>query len=240
MSVFGPLFRFGTICCTKFFDPLPNKNKPGQVTCLVSLVTTNNALPLSSGRSKNSKMVFNMSDLVCPHHREFASRFFDSSSDSEWDSDDSYYDYDTDDDEEDSDGTAVVDSRGPTPGGIGPMPGAPLQGVGAGAGPTGDFFYSFHSHGAGTACKAGGIVGAGANAASVNRAREPGVPDRPAPCRVLEATRVSLKIGWDPPNCNGAPITYYILEMDMGAVAGADFHEIYKGNTIPHFETLQE
>jgi hypothetical protein len=56
------------------------------------------------GRSKNSKVVFNMSDFVCPHHREFASRFFDSSSDSEWDSDDSYYDYDTDEEDEDSDG----------------------------------------------------------------------------------------------------------------------------------------
>ena len=59
---------------------------------------------LFKGRSKNSKVVFNMSDFVCPHHREFASRFFDSSSDSEWDSEDSYYDYEYDTDEdEDSD-----------------------------------------------------------------------------------------------------------------------------------------
>jgi len=64
----------------------------------------------------NLRMMFSLTDLVCPHHREFASRFFDSSSDSEWHSDDSYYDYETDED----------DSEMPsTPGAI---DGPPLQG----------------------------------------------------------------------------------------------------------------
>jgi hypothetical protein len=79
--------------------------------------------------------VFNMADFVCPHHREFASRFFDSSSDSEWDSDDSYYDYDTDEYDSDS-GSAPVTA--PTTTGNGnSAPVTPGQG---------DFFYSFHSH----------------------------------------------------------------------------------------------
>jgi len=123
-----------------------------------------------------------MSDFLCPHHREFASRFFDSSSDeSEWESDDSYYDYeyDTDDDEEDSDS---------------------------------DFFYSFQTQ-----------------STQKQQPKEPGVPDRPQPPRLLDSTTTSLKIGWEMPPCNGAPILYYCLEMDKGPVAGADFNEIYKG-----------
>ncbi|KAL6045937.1 N-acetyltransferase 10 [Balamuthia mandrillaris] len=125
-----------------------------------------------------------MSDFVCPHHREFASRFFDSSSDSEWDSDDSYYDYeyDTDEEEEEEDSDS-------------------------------DFFYSFQTQ----------------PPQKQTKPKEPGPPDRPAPPKLLESTPISLKVGWEAPACNGAPILYYILEMDKSAVAGAGFQEIYKG-----------
>eukprot|EP01087_Luapelamoeba_hula_P011645 TRINITY_DN3187_c0_g1_i1.p1 TRINITY_DN3187_c0_g1~~TRINITY_DN3187_c0_g1_i1.p1 ORF type:complete len:1507 (+),score=271.77 TRINITY_DN3187_c0_g1_i1:222-4742(+) len=140
--------------------------------------------------SKTSKVVsFNMADFVCPHHREYASRFFESSSDSEWDSEDSYYDYeyDTDDeDEEEEDDEDDSDS---------------------------DFFYSFHTH----------------PPQKQPKPKEPGVPDRPAPPKLVNATDVSLKVGWEPPANNGAPILAYILEMDVGVVAGANFNEVYRG-----------
>jgi hypothetical protein len=141
-----------------------------------------------------------MSDFVCPHHREFASRFFDSSSDSEWDSDDSYYDYDTDEEDEDSDG---------------------------------DFFYSFHTHPPQqqkqTKPKEPGSPTPQKVCRGLVLMCVTGVPDRPAPPKLLESSKVSLKVGWDPPACNGAPILHYVLEMDMGVVAGADFREVYRG-----------
>ena len=56
-----------------------------------------------------------------------------------------------------------------------------------------------------------------------------GVPERPAPPRLLESTDTSLKVGWDVPLNNGAPILFYVLEMDTGVVAGANFNEIYRG-----------
>jgi hypothetical protein len=58
-----------------------------------------------------------------------------------------------------------------------------------------------------------------------------GVPDRPVPPYLVNATDVSLKIAWDAPACNGAPILHYVLEMDVGVVAGANFNEIYKGSS---------
>lgn len=88
-----------------------------------------------TGCSRNTRVLFSIGDFVCPHHREFASRFFDSSSDSEWDSDDSYYDYDTDEDDE----SGSIDAHHRHFHGTNPP--TPMHNPN-----NGDFFYSFHTH----------------------------------------------------------------------------------------------
>jgi hypothetical protein len=41
-------------------------------------------------------------------------------------------------------------------------------------------------------------------------------------------------VAWDAPGSNGAPVLQYNLEMDASSVAGASFHEIYKGRSFPN------